>query len=262
MDNSNQNDPNNPNPSAPPFGAPPTVPDPIQQPVETPPQPQPWPNIPQAPIQPPAAPQLQSEQTPSLSPLDNPWGSAIQTPPIDNAQPTWAPTPTPIPPAPISVPEQAIPDFPAVNPTEGGTNQDSAPTDLSHLISNQPDNSAQMAPETLVVPSGTVSPEVSVPTEGHKGIPKWLIGVGIGLILVVAAASAYFILGIGQPSKTTSLPATTTRASQTPRPVVTPEPSAQAAATGSANFGEVQGNAGTNTATSAADLIRQRQQGL
>lgn len=181
---------------------------------------------------------------PSLSPLDNPWSAPTQPPPIaDSAspvQPSW---------------------------TAGG---ESAPTDLSHLISNNnPQQSAQPAPETLVVPSSPSTPEVpSLPVEAHKGIPKWLFGLGAGLLILVIGASAYFILGIGQPTKTTtSLPAAiaTQPEAQPIAPVTTsiPQPVAEpteSATAGSANFGELQGN-GSQTATSAADLLRQRQQG-
>ncbi len=148
------------------------------------------------------------------------------------------------------------------------------PTDLSHLISsnNLQDSSQQPAPtpETLVVSqANTISPEIpTLPTEEHKGLPKWLIGVGIGLLVITAAASAYFILGIGQPAKTTtSIPAVTQNSQSAPTvkntpPIVTPLPQAtsQPSATGSANFGALGGSSQTLQATSAADLIRQRQQ--
>ena len=225
-----------------------------------PPQPEPtWPPPPQMPTNPVPQPQVEQPiptftqptpqfQTPNIqtpvsqpSPLDNPWGAPTKAPAIDGSM--------------NSVPEN------------------SAPTDLSHLISNN-DTQGQTQqssaiPETLIVPqANTVAPEVpTLPSEGHKGIPKWLIGVGIGLLLVVVGASAYFILGIGQSAKpTTSLPAVTqtSQTVKTPPPIATPIPQATEtpAATGSANFGQLGGSSGTQTqqATSAADLLRQRQQ--
>jgi hypothetical protein len=148
-----------------------------------------------------------------------------------------------------------------MQPTSTLPDTGSAPPDLSHLISNNTPASA----ETLVVPSQTPNPTPDVPTvsaENHKGIPKWLIGVGVGLLVIVAGTSAYFILGIGQPSKTTtSVPAEVSKTTvKTPPPIATPVPQPTApAATGSANFGELQGS-GTQQATSAADLLKQRQQ--
>lgn len=200
-----------------------------------------------------------SQQTggsePPLSPLDNPWGAPAQPPPIEQPQPTTQPSWTNIP------TENQTPNPPPPTPLEA------APTDLSHLISNnQPEQATPPTSETLVVPSAvTPAPEVpTLPTENHKSIPKWLIGLGVGLLVLVGGASAYFILGIGQPSKTTSLPAATAPAENTvkpPPPITTPtaQPSEQpVAASGSANFGELQGG-GSQQATSAAELLRQRQ---
>lgn len=174
-----------------------------------------------------------STQPQFTSPLDNPWGAPSQPPPIDGSP------------------------QPATQPSWNVT--DSAPTDLSHLINNdnpeQP--SGQPGPETLVVPPTNNTPEVpTIPTENHKGVPKWLIGLGIGLLILVLGASAYFILGIGQPSKgTTSLPATTVpQTAEVKRPPQVTQPTP---ATGSANFGELQGG-GTRQATRAGDLIPQR----
>lgn len=201
-------------------------------PVQTPPQPEPTPTF--TPLPP-------TNPAPPLSPLDNPWGSPTQAPPPPT-QPNWTGVNT----APV--------------PTE------SAPTDLSHLITNNDSSSQQPAPETLVVPSVTTSiPDVStLTTENHKGIPKWLIGLGAGLLILVLGASAYFILGIGQPSKeTTSLPATTvsqTAQVKPPAPITTPKPAEQPVASGSANFGALSGSANASpAATSAADLLRQGQ---
>jgi len=178
------------------------------------------------------------EPSPATSPLDKPW----ETTPVNPAQPSWMmntqTTNTPL------------------------SSTEAAPTDLSHLISdNQQESTPVPTAENLVAPSTGVTPEVpNLPTETHTGIPKWLIGLGIGLLIIVLGASAYFILGIGQSKETTSLPATTTPQVKPPLPIATasaqPSPTTT---TDSAGFGQIEGNA--PSATSAADLIRQRQQG-
>lgn len=188
-------------------------------------------------------PQPEPISSPALSPLDNPWQAPSQPPSIDGSgaaiQPSWAAIPnTPVPPTP----------------------SESAPTDLSHLI-NSSQEIPQPPPETLVVPSAiTPNPEVStLSTEKHKGIPKWVIGLGIGLLVLVIGATAYLILGIGQPTKTTSLPAEVKPSAPVTAP--TGQPSKQPIASGAANFGELGGgSSGETPATSAAELLRQRQQ--
>lgn len=172
------------------------------------------------------------------SPLDNPLGAPIQPPPIDGSNqanpPAWAP-----------------PSQTAAEDTQ------SAPTDLSHLISNNnPQEQPQPAAETLIVPNAA-SPEVpNLPSEERKGIPKWLIGIAIGLLLLVSGASAYFILGIGKTPETASVPATTEKETtqiKPPPPVATPVPRPTPQETGSSSFGEL---GGTQQATSAGDLLR------
>ncbi|MBI4038702.1 hypothetical protein HY384_01970 [Candidatus Daviesbacteria bacterium] len=196
--------------------------------------------------------------TPILSPLDNPWGAPTQPPTIDGS----ATTP-------------AAPQQPAIQPSwmnVGASTSatlpstpDSTPTDLSHLITNNSLPETPIAPETLVVPPQTPTQEApALPAEGHKGIPKWVIGLGIGLLIIVAGATAYFILGIGQPPKTTtSLPAETAKATlpqvKPPAPITTPsQPTPPPDNSGSTNFGQLEGVG--QSATSAADLIKQRQQ--
>lgn len=199
------------------------------------------------------------------------------TPPDDIIQPSWEgvnthPTPAQKPPA------------------EGGASQnpfyqqssseappiitEQAPTDLSHLITdtnefistNVPTNSQ---PETLVTSNGSVPETPSTATTsssaGGKGVPKWIFGLGIGLLLAVSGASAYFILGVGQPTQNTSLPATTEEPPQQIKPppqAITPTPTPQPQeATASGNFGDLDGASRSSTgATSAAELLRQRQQ--
>lgn len=248
-----------PNPWTPPVQTEPATlppnPDPIQNPWPAPPAVPQNPNPTQTPTWTP--PIAQTDTTPPqspASPLDNPWGAPSQPPPLDGSQaptqPSWMNTPT------MTSPDQPI----SVAPME------STPTDLSHLISGNNNASAEGAAapaETLVMPSSlAANPEIpNLPAETHKGIPKWVIGLGTGLLLLVIAASAYFILGIGQPAKpTTSLPATTEVKPPVPAAVPTSQPATESAASGSANFGEL-GGSGTPQATSAADLLRQRQQG-
>ncbi len=227
----------------------PTIPQPSsdtnlpQNQALTPPEPTPT-------FMPPTAPPEQV--TPSLSSLDNPLGAPAQPPAIDGSD---------------SIPQTTQPSWDSI--------AEPAPTDLSHLITNntQPEP-ASPDPETVIIPSGSGSnPEVpSLPAEEHKGIPKWLLGVGGGLLVLVIGASAYFILGIGQPAKTTtSLPAVTTpktaneEIKPAQQPVAAPEeqPSEQPAASGSANFGELDGNNTQPTQASGSsiiDTLRQRQQ--
>lgn len=209
----------------------PTQPEPSQTQPEPPVEPTPT-------FTPPPSRGMQSD----LSPLDNPLGAPAQPPPIDGPDQTTPPAWSP-------------PSQPA------GESTQAAPTDLSHLIStNNSQEQPQSTAETLIVPT-TASPEVpNLPTEERRGIPKWMIGVGIGLLLLVTGASAYFILGIGRKPETSSVPATTqTQTSQIkpPPPVATPVAQPTPQSTGSANFGEL---GGAQQATSAADLLRQRQQ--
>lgn len=246
-----------------------------------------WPAAPSAPVEPtppltnpqPSIPSsdpggnlaMNSSTAISTSPLDNPWGAPIQAPPIDgpdqNSQPTWTSPP-------MSTTNDAT-----VNPLPSSMDNtmpinDSIPTDLSHLIGNNspitPNSTGTENPpaspaETLVVPPTSSAPETpTVPAQAHQGIPKWLIGVGIGLLIMVAGASAYFILGVGQSPKTTSIPAevTSKQTVKTPPPIATPPQASPAAvATDSANFGQLQGSGTTSPqASSAAELLKQRQQ--
>lgn len=276
----NTNDPNIPGSAAPPVpGATPTPPppptpswpsepvNPVQQPDPTAQMPSPYPSTP-APSWPPAAP-VQADPLAQTSPwsppqpiptsqLDNPWGVPTQVPPIDTTPPVVAPAQAPSQPSWMSA---SAPTEQPPTPTQ----TESAPTDLSQLIAGsstagaEPNTQTPATPETLVVSqSNSEAPEVpTLTTEGRRGIPKWLIGTGIGLLLVVSGASAYFILGIGQgPKTTTSVPAVTKQTTVKPPapipiqvPQATPPP-----ASGSASFGQIGGN--TQTATRAGDLMK------
>lgn len=167
--------------------------------------------------------------------------------------------------------EPAIQPSWTASPETPPTPAETAPTDLSHLISN---NLAQEPPtqpptqqptaETLVVPPVQNNPEEAALSANHKGFPRWLIGLAIGLLVIVAGASAYFIMGIGQTKTTTSIPAEVApqKAQVNVPPQIPTIPPAQPA-TGSANFGQLEGNGGTQpqATSSSMDLIRQRQQG-
>lgn len=221
----------------------------------------PW-SPPQQPFTPPSqptstftAPVIPESPAATTSPMDNPWGVPTPTP---------TPEPPPVPQAP-SQPSWMETSAPMEHQAE------SAPTDLSQLIAGngaapaEPNTLPSTTPETLVVSeSNAEAPQVpSLPSEGHKGIPKWLIGVGAALLLIVTGTSAYFILGIGQPSRTTtSVPAITQQTTvRPPAPIATPVPQATPpSATDSANFGQLEGSTQASQATSAADLIRLRQQ--
>lgn len=244
-----------PIPDLTPPWAPPQSTNPTAEPFSNP-TPTPW--NPTPPLDQPAS----GQSEPNVSPLDNPWNAPIQPPPFAGGVPQNPQTYPSEPSLPSSPPQSAWePNQPTPEPTSAAPTE-SIPTDLSHLISNdsQLENPQNPAPETLVVPpaSNAVPDVPTLPLDSHKGIPKWLIGVGVGLLIIVAAASAYFILGFGQtPKTTTSIPAQTTNTSQVkpPAPVATPVQTTQAPATGSASFGSLEGS-GTPQATRAGDLMK------
>lgn len=270
MDNTtNPNPPFNPNPPSPT----PTTPTPPAWPPVTPPeqpiaQPtSPW-STPATPPTWPSEPSL-TQTTPPL-----PWASQPIIPPLDITPPPEQ-QPIPQPNSPWSAAPTSYPTTNTATLTTPVTSEpistppqvENAPTDLSQLIANntltstEVNTQASATPETLIVSqANSVSPEVpTLPVQGHHGIPKWLIGVGIGLLIVVAGASAYFILGVGQdPKTTTSVPAVTEV--NNPAPVVTPAPQPTSEATTSGSFGQVEGNASAQSPTSAAEILRQRQQ--
>lgn len=227
-----------------------------------PPPPPPEPSFPPPPPPPPFAPPPPppSEPIPTWNPPSPP---AADPNPI----PTWTP-PTPEPESPQTVnsaldnPFNAPPAPPPIDSQPTPIQSEPAPTDLSHLVENEsPVYTPPLSqPETLITPqNGTVSsmpeiPNVPGETEGGNGIPKWVLGLGIGILLAVIGASAYFILGVGKPQEeATSLPATVEQKTLTtpPPPVTSPTPATEAG-----TFGEV---GGTKPATSAADLLKQRQ---
>ena len=146
-----------------------------------------------------------------------------------------------------------------------------APTDLSQLTGNteQPPPPdiyvpAVSNPENLVVPTNS-SAESMKPEGGRSGhglLPKLLIGIGIIVVLAVAGASAYFILGIGKPTEpTTSVPAQTDQSAltnpPTPAAVPTAQPTTDPAATDSASLGDLNPQP-TDSGSSALDLLKSR----
>lgn len=158
---------------------------------------------------------------------------------------------------------------------------DAAPTDLSHLM--DPPGGAETAmpsvqaqPESLVVPPPADTSQV-VTSGGAQGFPKWVfIAIGAVLLLGVAGASAYFILGIGKPAETsTSISAEEQQLVNPPKRLLPPEEavpivsSAQesgglmgASPTAVPNISPTgSGTSSGKTGTSAIDLIRQRQSG-
>ncbi len=272
-------DPNNPYNSQPPVPTAPT-PDP-SPPVEptsvvsdiptaptitpvspAPQMPSPAPTWPLPPITPAPAPVMTPDPTPPVMPQPV-MPEPIVTPP---AMPDNSFTPMPTPPT-----ENQTTPMGGPPPWAAGV-ADSAPTDLSQLIGTPsvaptpPPAVEQSAPEAPA-PMTTVSatPEVMTNDSG-KGFPKWMIFAGLGIVLLVAGASAYFILGIGKnstPEPTTSLPAEQQPLTNPPR-AANPSPSAVPEASSSATFGQLQGStlsaqpAATASATSSIELLKQR----
>ncbi|MDO8619250.1 MAG: hypothetical protein Q7R49_04890 [Candidatus Daviesbacteria bacterium] len=215
-----------------------------------------------------------SPTTPSAVPEP---GQPAPEPPIGsfgNANPDSNPFSAGTNPAPTEAP---VSDFSAQNlyaptpPDQYGNPQatESAPTDLSHLIDPTVSTTDALEPtipqpDTLVTPDGNETVPNLTPETQSKQIPKWVIGVAIGILIIVVGASAYFILGIGQtPQQSTSLPATQQplQAPPTPRATILPNstPAPATTSAGPASFGALQSTPSASP-TSAADLLRQRQQ--
>ncbi len=172
-------------------------------------------------------------------------------------------------------------DTTQTTPTPTAETTEPAPTDLSQLTGNnsQPNSDVYSpsvsAPESLVVPSSaTAQPTpaaVSTTTATRHTLPLIAIIGAVIVILLVAGASAYFILGVGKTAQqpSTSLPIVQQQAPLTKPPSQTPAPTlaSQQAATGSAqgqgSFGNLNGDTNTPAATkgptSAADLLKAKQ---
>jgi hypothetical protein len=133
--------------------------------------------------------------------------------------------------APIQ-PDQAA-AAPTASPLPDMGPVENAPTDLSHLIAGDEtapsqtngvytppvaaDQNLNMAPASATPQSA----EGDAPPPGkHLNLTKVLLVAGIPIILIVAALSAYLILGVGQanptPTDETSLPVEETQQTQAP----------------------------------------------
>lgn len=205
-----------------------TLPDPLSGPLPNTDQPQnPLPDPAQTPAEP-STPEVynQNVENPQI-PSTNQAGtldlSALQNPTMPAAEGS-------------SVSPQGA-QLPETAPAEN------APTDLSHLIAgdetnpqpgdvyNPPVVSDQNPAAGLSQPQS--SPEEGTPPPGkHLNLTKVLLVAGIPIILIVAALSAYMILGIGKPAPesdtATSLPLEKTNQApltNPPQQIVAPSPS-------------------------------------
>lgn len=133
---------------------------------------------------------------------------------------------------------------PEANQPQGNSPIENAPTDLSHLIADDESQTTQPMGNVYTPPiAQDQSPGVGVPqtpqteggsagpTEKHLNLTKVLLVAGIPIILIVAALSAYLILGIGRaaPEEDTSLPVEQTQKEQAPltnppQQIVAPSP--------------------------------------
>lgn len=181
----------------------------------------------------PAANPFAQPQAPEATPMGPvPEAPSVSTPPSTNDQNQDMPTSSstgpldlstlqanPVNPMPMGSTEQpgnppaSANPLPEVGPTEN------APTDLSHLIAGDEQNpspgvynppiATDQNPYLNSTPAQTQPGEGVPPPGKHLNLTKILLVAGIPIILIVAALSAYLILGIGKPaSKTnqTSLP--------------------------------------------------------
>lgn len=286
QDNSNNNNPPLPsaNPPVPDYGANPASAFPQNEPPPL------VPNDPQPPIPPSwlnASPtQTPPQPDPGLTsepdPLSNP---ASSFPPISLDNPST--TNNPLPQNPPEV-QSTVTSMPADIPIAGAAfvqtqtpqpplNNDTAPTDLSHLIGDSPQaptndiyNPPVASPENLVVPSAQPAPTngaESLNSGGkHINLSKILIIVGVLVLLIVAGLSAYFILGIGKNTPAPSSqpaqeqPALTNPPKQVSNPSPVPSPS-ESVATSSGSFGALSSASPSATpkGNSALDLLKSRQ---
>jgi len=187
------------------------------------------------------------------------------------SSPTTSPTPQPAP-EPADTTQTGWSDFSAQNlyapsSATGASIPEPAATDLSNLIdpgatTAQPE-ATTVQPETLITPDGSeTAPNLIPETPGIK-MPKWVIGLAIGILIAVVGASAYFILGIGQsPQTSTSLPATQQPLQAPPTPRVTtptPAPATSTPATSSgapSSFGQLQATPSASPAASLPPAIK------
>ncbi len=211
----------------------------------------------------------------ALQGQSNPFGPSANT----ASEPALTPTPESPPPATglenygLGVSEAQSPqaETPAPEPVEP------APTDLSQLeeVNGQPQNSevynpAVNAQPNLVVEGEQPSVIANAPSQSSRKLPLILGLAGAAVVVIlVAGASAYFILGIGrsEPAETSSTPAPTATQPPLTNPPQQIVPSAQPiatppAASGSSSFGELNGSAPTEeeSGMSAIDRLKERQE--
>jgi len=150
---------------------------------------------------------------------------------------------------PVSVDQNSQPGNPTPNPPavpQGMMPTENAPTDLSHLIAGEEQQPVQpmgniyappVASDQVPGPSVPQTPSTeggsTPPPEKHLNLTKVLLVAGIPIILVVAALSAYLILGVGKsaPEADTSLPVEQSEQTQAPltnppEQIVAPPPTA------------------------------------
>lgn len=148
--------------------------------------------------------------------------------------------------------------------------EDAVPTDLSHLVGDPGTQTnpvaAPVPTETVIVPQSQEATQAV--TGGGLSFPRWLIAVGVVVLLAVIGGSAYFILGVGKTqstaesqSPTSSTPSDTSSFVPVEVPVeVTSTPSGGLG--GLVDEGLTPSPTGTSSAqkgTSALELLRQRQ---
>lgn len=212
---------------------------------------------PSAPLQPPSTP-----QSPAAEPVNSePQNSAPQQSPGNTLDLSSLQANPPPAASTEAVNQQPGAPLPETGPVEN------APTDLSHLIAGDeehqqpgdiynppvvPDhNPALTQTQTSTEPGG-----VEPPHGKHLNLTKVLLVVGIPIILIVAALSAYLILGIGktapeQESTPTSLPVETQQAPLTnpPQKITAPSSSPSQALLSSPNTSLSTGSATLPLAT-------------
>lgn len=262
------------------------------------------PTAPIAPVQP---------NAPSLNPTPTPdfLNPSLQNPVADIAGGTGLPSETPNPAPPQSenpqipgsgqpgtldlsslqnnqpaTPAEGVPSQPATSLPEMGP-VENAPTDLSHLIAGDettqqpgdiynPPIAADHNPALNTTQPQLPSEDGAPPTEKHLNLTKVLLIAGIPIILIVAALSAYLILGIGKSSPSTdnqtSLPIERTAPAQgsltnPPQPISIPSSPAVVSqpspTSSSASVSTATGSAtlpgSSSSPTSALEKLRARQ---
>ena len=177
--------------------------------------------------------------------------------------------------------ENPLPQQPG-NPLPEIGPQENAPTDLSHLIAgdeshNQPVDvyappvAQDQNPAVNPVQTPTAADGSTLPPGKHLNLTKVLLVAGIPIILIVAALSAYLILGIGKPAspdKTnqTSLPVEQTKQQApltnppqqivAPSPVTIPEPQTQSVGLESSGSGTALPRASASPAASLSPAMQ------